>query len=426
MVFAVTTLTLAFVKWRHERRANALASLSTRGSVAPGLQQTAPGELAARKAASAGLAASTPLGEGKVAAEGPHMLHQDPARTHRAAGRAPRTPTERWRITLGGPVVAQVVMSHDEKTAYAVSLEGSLSAIDRSGQVRWRVNLGDRAYATPFVANDGTIFAGSDAKKLVAITPAGTIAWKLDVDGELDTAPVPLPKLPGDSSERIAFAAGPTLTIVTTRGEVRGRFRAKKKIFTSPAASADGTLYFGSQDKRAYALRADGTLRWATELGADVEGGPAISDEGAIVFGTDGGRIVKLDAERGMVLWSTDVGGFVRGALSIGRDGNVLAGVYGPTPGVVRLSGKDGAVVGAFRIGGTGSRDFGVHGGPLEDDEGTLVFGAEDDRLYGIERSGKLRFALDRGADIDAPVTLTRDGALIVGADDGTVAELGD
>ena len=434
---------LVVVKWRAERRAAAIKSSALAGAaLARGADSPSsrPGE--------PGLAASSPL-VGRVATESARMLHQDSARTHRARGHAPTSPHERWRVKLPGPIVSQPTLAPDERTVYVTSLDGKLSALgrDQGGAIKWTVDLGARAYATPLVTDDGMVFVGSDAKKFFAITPAGVIAWKLDVDGEADTGAVLF------GSDRIAFAAGSTLHVVTTRGEAKARFRARKKIFTSPvvvglappaafadasAASTpnanananppprDAVIYFGSQDRRAYAVRSDGTLVWSTDLGAEVDGGPALADDGSIIFGTDGGRVVKLESARGTTVWSAEVGGYVRGAVSISRDGSILTGTYGPTPGVLRLSPDEGRLLGAFRIAGTGSRDFGVHGGPLEDDDGTLVFGAEDDRLYAIERSGRIRFALARGADIDAPVTLTKDGALIVGADDGTVAELGD
>jgi outer membrane protein assembly factor BamB len=423
IVLTATLAALLVAKIHGERRArlrHAVAQLPSSGGVA-----FAPSPSSREPA----LAASGPppggsgtIGSGRVA-EGTRMLHQDNARTHRASGRAPRAPHERWRVTLGGPVVGQVTLAPDEKTAYACALDGTLAAIDRAGVVKWKFSLGDRAYATPLVGEGGVIYVGSDAKRFHAVAPDGTLKWKLDVDGEADSGALLLP------DGRIAFAAGPALYVVSSGGEVRARFRARKKIFTAPAAAPDGTLYVGSQDHFAYAVRPDGTQKWSIDLGSDVDGGPAIGDDGAVYFGTDGGRVVKVPADPGTppaIGWSIDVGGYVRGAISVARDGTVLTGVYGPTPGVLRLAPEDGRLLGAFRVPGTGSREFGVHGGPLEDDDGTLLFGAEDDRVYALERTGTVRFHLDRGSDVDAPVTLTRDGALIVGADDGTVAELGD
>ncbi len=76
----------------------------------------------------------------------------------------------------------------------------------------------------------------------------------------------------------------------------------------------------------------------------------------------------------------------------------------------------------SFDIAGTGALEFGVHGGPLEDSEGKLYFGAQDDRLYAVAPfSSQPIFSLRTGGDVDAPATLLSDGALIVASDDGNV-----
>jgi outer membrane protein assembly factor BamB len=345
------------------------------------------------------------------------MIHGDARHTHRAAGRAPRsTPAVVWSHSVGGPVEAQVTVSPDGQTLYVASLSGWLTALSRAdGAEQWKVALGDRAYATPCVGLDGTIYVGSDAKKLFAISPTGRVKWSLDTDGDSDTAPV----LAKDGS--IVFAAGRVVYAVTPLGHIKWRFAAKRKVFTSPAIAPSGRVFFGSQDHHAYAVSDQGNLAWSVDLGNDVDGAPAIGDGGAVFVGTDAEEVVRLDPATGAPIWRAKVGGFVRGTLSVARDGSVLAGVYGPTPREVRLRAEDGGAVGEFVIQGTGAREFGIHGGALEDDAGTLVFGAQDDDVYAVGSSGDLLWRFTTGGDVDAPVTLLRDGSVIVSSDDGNV-----
>ncbi|HZU83577.1 MAG TPA: PQQ-binding-like beta-propeller repeat protein [Polyangiaceae bacterium] len=363
-----------------------------------------------------GLGAGAPPA-GVAGSSGPAMLHGDGRHTHRASGRAPvSTPAVAWSHDVGGPVEAQVTLSPDEQTLYVASLGGSLTALARAdGAERWSVALGDRAYATPCVGRDGTIYAGSDAKKLVALAPDGKTKWSFDTDGDADTGPV----LSTDGS--VVFAAGRTVYALSPSGLVRWRFAAKRKVFTSPAVAADGRVFFGSQDHHAYALSAQGVLAWSTDLGADVDGAPVLADDGAVFVGTDLDELVRLDADTGSVAWRVKLGGYVRGALSVARNGDVLAGVYGPTPRQVRVRGADGAVVGEFAVQGTGAREFGVHGGALEDDGGTLLFGAQDDVVYAVAAGGELLWRFVTGGDVDAPLTLLADGTVVVGSDDGKV-----
>jgi outer membrane protein assembly factor BamB len=348
---------------------------------------------------------------------GARMLHGAATHGDRAGGLAPRTtPSLAWRTAVGGPVEAQVTVSPDEQTLYAASLGGTLSALARGdGAVKWTLDLHDRAYSTPCVAEDGTVYAGSDAKKLVAVSPEGRVRWSLETDGEADTGPV----LAADGT--VVFAAGRMVYGVTPLGFVRWRFAAKRKVYTSPAVAPDGRVFFGSQDHRVYALTPQGGPLWSVDLGSDVDGAPVLGLDGAVFVGTDGGEVVKLDAGDGHPLWRAPVGGFVRGTLSATRTGDVLAGVYGPTPREVLLDAADGSVRLSVPVQGTGAREFGVHGGALEDAAGTLLFGAQDDDVYAIDPGGALLWRFTTGGDVDSPVTLLGDGSVVFGSDDGMV-----
>jgi len=355
----------------------------------------------------------------ELGVRGTRMLHADARHTARVLGIAPRTPEVAWSRDVGGPVEAQVSTSLDERTLYVATLGGVLTALSASdGAELWTLALGDRVYSTPCVADDGTVLLGTDAKKFIAVSPEGKVRWTLDTEGEADTGAAVAP----DGS--IVFSAGTSVYDVTQHGLVKWRFSARRKVFTSPAIAAPGRIFVGSQDHHAYALSSDGHLLWSADLGADVDGTPVLGDDGAAFFGTDAGEIVRLDPDDGRIVWRTKVGGYVRGALSVSRNGDVLAGVYGKTPRVVRLRPLDGAIVVQVLVAGTGSPDFGVHGGPAEDSAGTLLFGAQDDNLYAVDPDGNVLWRFTTGGDVDAPVTLLSDGTVVVGSDDGQVRAL--
>jgi outer membrane protein assembly factor BamB len=412
-VLVAMALAAAAFASRHRRTVAAPAPASSR-------PRDATSSIPSSPIAPHGLGAGPPPPPGDAPAPSPgvvQMLHGDARHTDRAVGRAPRSaPTLVWSHDVSGPVEAQITTSSDEQTLYVASLGGSLSALARAdGVERWTLSLGDRAYATPCVARDGTIYVGSDSKKLVAVSPEGKVKWSLLTEGDADTGPV----VAGD--DVVVFAAGRTVYAVTPFGHVKWRFAAKRKVFTSPAIGRSGRVFFGSQDHHAYAISGEGALVWSVDLGADVDGAPAVGDDGAVFFGTDGDEIVRLDPDAGGVVWRTNVGGYVRGVLSVTRGGDVLAGVYGPTPREVRLRADDGSVIGQFAIQGTGAREFGVHGGALEDDTGALLFGAQDDVVYAVGETSELLWRFPTGGDVDAPVTLLTDGSVVVGSDDGRV-----
>jgi outer membrane protein assembly factor BamB len=363
------------------------------------------------------LTGPTPPPRAYVPDGAPRAIHGGARHVHRSAARGPATVKVGWRVELGAPISAQVTASLDEQTLYAATLGGDLVALARAdGATRWSVALGDRVYSTPLVADDGTVYAGSDARKLFAISAAGTVAWKIDLDGEADSGAV------FAKDGKVVFAAGSQVIAVRRGGDVAWRFTAKGKVFTAPAITDEGMVVFGSQDDHVYALREGGALAWAVDLGADVDGAPVIGDDGAIFVGTDKGEVVRLDPQ-GNVVWRTNAGGFVRGVLALARNGDVLAGTYGPVPRMVRI-GPDGAIRGAFAIRGTGAKEFGIHGGALEDADGTLFFGAQDDAVYALAADAAVRFRHATKADVDAPLTLLADGSLVAPSEDGSVTLL--
>jgi outer membrane protein assembly factor BamB len=412
-VLAAMVLTAVALKWHALGRASH-GTLTT----AQGGRPTGPGAPAGSGAGRIeGSLGAGPPPPDAAAPGGATMLHGDTRHTHRSSGRVTSSaPVVLWTRDVGGPVEAQITASPDEQTLYAASLGGTLTALARGdGSVRWSLPLGDRVYSTPLVAEDGTLYVGSDAKKFSAISPDGHVKWALDTDGDADSGPAI------SSDGAVVFAAGRMVYAVTPAGYVRWRFAARRKVFTSPAIGPQGRIFFGSQDHHVYALAADGHLVWSVDLGVDVDGTPAIDDRGAVYVGTDGDEVVRVDPDDGHVVWRANVGGYVRGALSVARNGDVLAGVYGPRPRAARLRSDDGALRGDFAIQGTGAREFGVHGGALEDAAGTLVFGAQDDCVYAVDASGKTLWRFVTGGDVDAPATLLRDGTLVIGSDDGSV-----
>ncbi|MEO7113041.1 MAG: PQQ-binding-like beta-propeller repeat protein [Polyangiaceae bacterium] len=347
-------------------------------------------------------------------------LHGDLHRTHRATGRGPKTARIEWTLEIGAQVEAQVTTSPDGSILYASTLGGEVVAITRDGKIKWRTNLGGRVYGAPCVADDGTIYVGSDAKKFFAIAPAsGAILWSLETNADADTAAA----IAEDGT--IVFASGKNVFDVRKTGDIAWRFSAKSKIFTAPAIGDDGTIYVGSQDDHAYAISAQGLQKWAVSLASDVDGAPAISDSNAIFFGDDNGEVVRIENDGG-VAWKTGVGGFVRGPLSISRDGSLVVGTFGPAPREARIDDKTGKILGTLHIQGTGAPEFGIVGGALEDDDGTVYFGAQDDAAYAIARDGSVKWRLATGGDVDAPLTLLVDGGLIIPSDDGKVRLLRD
>jgi outer membrane protein assembly factor BamB len=345
------------------------------------------------------------------------MLHLDPRHTNRSPFLIPRQPREVWSFDTGGPIVAAPVVAGG--LVVVASLSGRITALSVDGRQRWSTDLGERIYSSPLVLGE-RLFVGIDRGKFVSLDArTGAVRFRVEVDGDADTAPVPLPG--GD----LAFAAGRTLHVIRPDGTVRWRHKVRRKVFSSPAVGAD-FLVFGDQGGTVTSLGLDGALRWAVAVGDDADAAPAIGDDGQIFVGTDAGEVLALSADNGAIRWRTSVGGHVRGPLAVARDGAVLASTYGPAPAVVCLDPERGAVRWRFGVRGTGAKEFGIHGSPVEDPTGALLFGAQDNVLYALDPGGTLRWRLPFEGDVDATVILGGGGFVFVGSDDGKLHALRD
>jgi outer membrane protein assembly factor BamB len=363
-------------------------------------------------------ARSAPPPGARVKSGPPSMIHLDPHHTNRSPFDGPLRPRLSWSFDAESPIEAAPALL-DDGTIVVATLGGALFGVSPEGTARFRVDLGDRIYSSPLVLA-GNIFVGSDARRFYGIRPGGAIRWQLDTDGDADTGAAPTP------SGGLVFGSGKLLYATRQDGTVVWRAKAKKKTFSSPGVADDGTVYAGSQDHHVYAIAPDGRQRWRADVGADVDSAPAIGDDGTVYVGTDGGAVLALSPEDGSVRWRARVGGFVRGALSVARDGTVLAGTYGPTPRLVALSADDGRIRFEFAVQGTGAAEFGIHGGPVEDPNGRLYFGAQDDCVYALAPSGALLWKWATHGDVDAPVVIARPGLLLVGSDDGRLYAIED
>ncbi|MFT3774294.1 MAG: PQQ-binding-like beta-propeller repeat protein [Minicystis sp.] len=341
----------------------------------------------------------------------------DRARRHRSAFAGPReAPRARFAWDAGGPIETMPAITTDGDVVVA-SLSGKVARLTPQGSVVWAADLGERIYASPLLAGESVVI-GSDAKRFVALSLAtGKTRWQLDADGEVDTAPA---EAPGGA---VIAAAGRTLYGLRADGGVRFRLKLPRKIYASPAVADDGTIYVGAQDRRLHAITPDGKERWARDLGGDVDCAPALGDDGTIFAASDAGQVHAFDAQ-GNERWRAAVGGFVRGGLTIGRAGVVIAGTYGPGPRVVALDAATGAERWSFRVQGTGAPEFGIHGAPLEDADGKLFFGAQDDNVYALDAAGTLLWTFPTRGDVDAPLAIGPGGVLYVGSDDGKLYAL--
>jgi len=107
-----------------------------------------------------------------------------------------------------------------------------------------------------------------------------------------------------------------------TPGTKLWEFETGGEIRSSPAIASDGTIYFGSRDKKVYAIMPTGKLKWTFQTGAAVDAAPAIGPDGTIYAGSYDGILYAISPE-GQQRWQVITGNAISEPAAVASDGSV-------------------------------------------------------------------------------------------------------
>ncbi len=249
------------------------------GSLAGGLFAICPNDISRWSAAVGPVRSTAALGsDGTVYVTG--------TRESRAAY-AVRPDTGRilWAFAVPEAIHASAVVG-DDGTVYVVDSGGNAFAIDpASGLPRAGfapANTGGPVSASAAMGASGRLYVGTEGGSLVAIDAlTGALVWQ--VSGYCAGGGFPQPGCRSDAE----CAAGVSCV-------------ALGSVHSSPAATADGGIVFGSDEGNVYAFVDEGTravLLWRYETGGAVRSSPAVvpADGGARIYvGSDDGNLHAL------------------------------------------------------------------------------------------------------------------------------------
>ncbi len=288
---------------------------------------------------------------------------------------------QRWRFETGECIDCAGCIA-DDGTVYFASCDASIYGMDPDGAKRWQLTpFADREYFSPstiywWEANvalgpNGWLYAGNDDFNFYAIEPGGDVKW--------------------------AHLTG-------------------LHIWTAPAFSDDGAVYFISFDLMLYALdAATGELRWRSDIGNFVASSPAVGPTGTIHFGSFDGSVYAVEHHGGTIAWRCETGGPIYATPAIDDDGTLY---IGSSDGCFYAISAQGRVQWTFYTGDAIRCSAAI--GP--DPEGRcpylIYFGGGNGIIYALEPSGQRRWSLDTRAqgaggdypNINASIALGRTG----------------
>ena len=249
---------------------------------------------------------------------------------------AETTVTNLWQLEFGvtdydaksSPAVAP------DGTIYQATFTGKLLAVTPDGKLKWTFQAGREIQSSPAIADDGTIYFGSRDRQVYAVTPEGSLKWTFATGAWVDSSPA----IGADGT--VYFGSWDTnFYALNPDGSKKWSFPTRGIVDSSPAygeetelssqvaaIGGDGTIYFGSHDKKLYALNPDGTLHWAFMTGGRIIASPAIAFDGSIYFTSLDGYLYAL-AAGGKERWRLLLGGITQSSPALDSAGNIYLSV---------------------------------------------------------------------------------------------------
>jgi len=183
----------------------------------------------------------------------------------------------KWRREGPYYVSSSVALNHDGTTVYIGGSDGKLHALDlQTGEVRWSAGPREKGKVrlpesdaqgnvlrhfttaghipeTPAVGPDGTIYFGSWDGHLYAASPEGEVRWAIDLKDRATSAPA----IGADGRFLVSTFEGMLCAVRVADGRPVLDWQAEANArYSSPLICSDGKVYVGTLDGRlsAYAL----------------------------------------------------------------------------------------------------------------------------------------------------------------------------
>ena len=261
------------------------------------------------------------------------------------------------------------VTSASGGTAY--SSESTLNITLAPGAKIWDFVTGGAVNSSPAIGSDGTVYVGSNDRKLYAInSQTGAKLWEFEAGHDFNSSS---PAIGSDGTVYVGSWDKKLYAINGQTGVKLWEFETGSSVWgSSPAIGSDGTVYVGSNDKKVYALNPDGSKKWEYETGGDVRSSPAIGSDGTVYVGSLDKKLYALNGQTGEKLWEYETGSDVS-SPAIGLDGTVYVGSW-----IEALNGKTGAKLWEFDTGNN------LRSSPAIGSDGTIYVGSQDRKIYAI------------------------------------------
>jgi outer membrane protein assembly factor BamB len=180
-----------------------------------------------------------------------------------------------------GPMSSSPAIGADG-TIYVGTTAGKLVAVTGDGKTtKWSATTNDTGGGSPAIGGDETIYVGSADGKVYAVAPDGKPRWTYATGGPITGSPAVYggTLYVGSDDKKlhaIGTEAGAGTWTYATLGAV-----------ASPVIGSDQTVYVGSADGNLYAITPSGLLYFAVKAKGKIHSVPALGDDETLYVTTD-------------------------------------------------------------------------------------------------------------------------------------------
>lgn len=177
--------------------------------------------------------------------------------------------------TTGQNSAASPVIYSDD--SIALPRQHWVTMFDRDGTPAWSVEVTPGSLGAAALGEDGTIYT-SDGSTVYAVDRGGTVSWKYPAAAGTYCVGSPATDMDGT----IYFAGTHSVSALGRDGRIKWTVSSKHAFETGPALVADGSIYLGATDGL-IAFGPDGTEKWMA-ASPNAQTTPAISADGTVYF----------------------------------------------------------------------------------------------------------------------------------------------
>ncbi len=253
--------------------------------------------------------------------------------------------------------------------------------VSTAGSIKWAQTIYNEVQGIPAIAQDGTIYVGSQSNLFYALFPTGSIKWSFGTSGNIYSSPTI------DNYGIIYFGCNDyNLYALYPTGSIVWSYYMLSNVKSSPAIGSDGTIYVGTAAGVLYAMNSNGSPNWFTITASatfDISS-PVIGPDGTIYIGSiSSDNSLYAFTQLGSIKWKYVTTGAIYSTPSITPGGDIVFyangdyHVYCVTPG--------GSLLWTFLM-----ESYSSSTSPVVDANGVIY--ASTDSLYAIYPTGSLKW----------------------------------